>query len=293
MPCPSRQQLLTTIAQLDQALDNHEQWHKGIVRALIAHVPPDAADLEPDAHRRCHLGQWYESDATRSLRDHPAFLALGKAHEQMHSSATKLLQHACDKLPIQAEEIDAFGDVRDRLKLELQSLRQELAEALANRDPLTGARNRLSMLADLREQHALVQRDAQQCAIAIIDLDFFKKVNDHYGHLTGDAVLASTVHCLESLIRPYDRIYRYGGEEFLLCMPNTSVDAAIPLAERLRAAVAAIEVKSSDGAILRVSASFGVAALHKMRSVEESIDKADKAMYLAKHRGRNRVELEE
>lgn len=293
MTCPTRPQLLTTIAQLDQALDNHEQWHKGIVRALIAHLPPEPADLAPDAHRRCRLGQWYDSDETRTLRDHPAFLALGKAHEQMHRTATKLLQHAGNRLPIHPEEIDAFGDVRDRLKLELQSLRQELAEALANRDPLTGARNRVSMLSDLREQHSLVQRGAQPCAIAIIDLDLFKKINDHYGHLTGDTVLASTVQCLESLIRPYDRIYRYGGEEFLLCMPNTSVDAAIQLAERLRAAVAAIEVKNSDGAILRVSASFGVAALDKVRSVEDSIDKADKAMYLAKRRGRDRVEAEE
>ncbi|HEY0845871.1 MAG TPA: diguanylate cyclase [Noviherbaspirillum sp.] len=291
MTSPSRQQLLKTIAQLDQALDNHEQWHKNIVRSLITRAAPDPADLEPDAHRHCRLGQWYGSTETQPLRKHPAFLALGKAHEQMHALATSLLLKSAAQAVIEPDEIDDFSNARDRLKLELQSLRTELNEYIQNHDPLTGARNRVNMLPDLREQHSLVQRGVQQCAIAILDLDHFKEMNDRYGHLTGDAVLASAVERLEALVRPYDRIYRYGGEEFLLCMPNTTVDIAVNLVERLRAALEANEVRTNNLS-LRVTASFGVAALDGTRTVEESIDKADKAMYLAKKRGRNRVEAE-
>lgn len=292
MTCPSRQQLLNTIAQLDQALDNHEQWHKGVVRTLIARIPPEPVDLAPDAHRQCRLGKWYESDESEPLHDHPAFVALGKSHEQMHRLATQLLHRSCDHGAIAPSDIDEFSNTRDRLKLQLQSLRQELAESVENRDPLTGARNRVSMLSDLREQLSLVQRGVQPCAIAMFDLDHFKSVNDRHGHLTGDAVLASTVQCIEALVRPYDRIYRYGGEEFLLCMPNTTTEDAARLVERLRLSVAANAVESGDGAVVRVTSSFGVAALDGGRSVEESIDKADKAMYRAKANGRNRVEVE-
>lgn len=288
----SPQQLQTIIAQLDQAIYNHEQWHKGLLRTLIARLPPESSDLQLDAHHRCRFGQWYYSDETKPLRDHQAFVSLGKAHEQMHHSATHLLQRLADDLVVTPAEIDSFHNTLDRMKLEMLSLRRELADAVQNRDPLTGARNRVDMLSDLREQHALVRRGVQQCAIIVVDLDHFKDVNDRYGHPAGDAVLISISRCLEALVRPYDRIYRYGGEEFLLYMPHTTVDAAVGVAERLRAAVASKEVRVADGGpTLQVTASFGVAPLDADRSVEESIDQADRALYQAKSRGRNRVEI--
>lgn len=280
------------IAQLDQAIYNHGLWYKGLLRTLIARLPPESYDLQSDAHHRCRFGQWYDSDETKSLRDHLAFASLGKAHEQMHNSATHLLQLIADDLAITPADIDSFHNMLDRMVLEMQSLRREFADVVQNRDPLTGARNRVSMLSDLREQHALVRRGAQQCAIMIVDVDHFKDFNDHYGHPAGDVVLASISQCLEVSVRPYDRIYRYGGEEFLLYMPNTTMDVAVGLAERLRAAVASKEIRAaSSGPVLRVTASFGVAPLEVDRSVEESIDQADRALYQAKSRGRNRVEI--
>ncbi len=290
MPYLSLQQLQTAIAQLDQAIYSHEQWHKNLLRTLVARLPPDAPDLKPDAHSRCRFGQWYESDPTGFLHEFPAFTALGQAHEQMHQSARHVLQRVADGLPVSASDLDHFNNLLDRMRLEIQSLRRELAEMAENRDPLTGARNRASLLSDLREQQALVRRSVQQCALAMIDLDRFKDVNDRYGHAAGDAVLTSTVHCLQSLVRPYDRIYRYGGEEFLLCMPNTAIDVAMGIVERLRAAVAAQQIRSGGGPSLQVTASFGVTALDGTCPVEESIDRADKAMYQAKTAGRDRVE---
>jgi diguanylate cyclase len=287
----SNEQLLHMIAQLDQALEKHEQWHNGIIRTFIAHIPPDAHDLSPDAHRHCAFGQWFESAQVRMTGDHPSLVALGEAHQLMHRTATKLLQHVAENHPISAQEIDEFTTVRDRMKLQLQSWRQELVDTLQNSDPLTGARNRLTMLSYLRLQHSLVQRRAQQCAIAFIDVDYFKDVNDRYGHQVGDAVLAYTVQTIESMIRSYDRIYRYGGEEFLLCMPNVSIEDAVHLAKRLRKAIAVNDIETDDGQEFRVTASFGIAAFHANKTVEESIDQADRALYLAKTRGRNRVEV--
>lgn len=290
MPYFSIQQLQMAIAQLEQAIYNHEQWYRNLLRVLIARLPPDAPDLMPDAHRRCRFGQWYDSDVAGFLRDHPAFVAIGQVHEQMHRSATHLLQRVAYELPVSANDLDQFNNVLDRLRLELQCLFSEFVETTRNRDPLTGARNRTSLLTDLREQQALVRRGAQHCTLAMIDVDHFKDINDRYGHAAGDAVLVATSRCLQAHVRPYDRIYRYGGEEFPLCMPNTTVDAALEIAERLRIAVAAQQIRYGGGPGLQITASFGVAALDAERPVEESIDRADKSMYQAKTAGRNRIE---
>jgi diguanylate cyclase (GGDEF)-like protein len=245
-----------------------------------------------DAHSRCRFGQWHESDAAGFLRELPAFVALGEAHKQMHQSAAQLLQRVVDELPVLPNALDQFNNALDRVRLEIQSLRHELAETALNRDPLTGARNRASLLSDLREQHALVRRGVQACALAMIDLDHFKDINDRHGHAVGDVVLRSIAQCLQEQVRPYDRLYRYGGEEFLLCMPQTAVDAAVGAVERLRVAVGALEVVPGAGEpVLQVTASFGVAAVDGALTVEESIDRADKALYQAKTSGRNRVEV--
>lgn len=285
-------QLQAMLGQLDQALYNHEQWTKGLLRGLVARLPADAADLRPDAHHRCRFGQWADSSEADPLRQHPTFIALGQAHEQMHRLAAGMLQRGGDGLPVSATDFDQFGNALDRVRLEIQSLRRELSETLQNRDVLTGARNRVSLLSDLREQQALVRRKVQSCALAIFDLDHFKQVNDNYGHLAGDAVLAATVQCVQAGLRPYDRVYRYGGEEFLILLPGSDLATARAMAERLRVAIA--ELVDSPAAATRppyVTASFGVSLLDASATVEECIDRADRAMYAAKAGGRNRVEV--
>lgn len=291
MASSSGQALQAGIAQLDQAIYNHDQWYKNVVRVLVARLPPDASDLMCDAHQQCRFGQWYESDAVGPLRDIPAFVALGEAHKSMHASGTHLLQRIGDDLPISAGDLDQFSNLLDHMRLELESLRRDLAETVRNRDPLTDARNRASMLSDLREQHALVRRGLQECALVMIDIDHFKDVNDRHGHAMGDTVLKALARCLQANMRPYDRLYRYGGEEFLLCAPQTSVGVAAGLAERLRSEVAEQHIQTgADGQSIQVTASFGTAPLDGTRSVEEAIEGADEAMYRAKAGGRNRVE---
>jgi diguanylate cyclase (GGDEF)-like protein len=280
------------LAQLDQAIYNHEQWYRNLVRVLVARLPPDAADLRDDAHRRCRFGQWYESDDVGAVRELSAFSALGDAHRRMHEGATRLLRRVDDDLPISPEDLDRFNNLLDHMRLELESLRRDLTEAAQNRDPLTEARNRGSMLSDLREQHALTRRGLQECAVVMIDIDHFKKVNDNFGHGVGDRVLWSTAQCLQHNVRAYDRLYRYGGEEFVLCLPQTSLSVAVAMAERLRLAVGGLRILDTpDGTSVGVTASFGVAALDATVTVEEAIERADQAMYAAKKAGRDRVEV--
>jgi diguanylate cyclase (GGDEF)-like protein len=283
------QQTQNAMVQLDQALYSHEQWFKALMRTLVARLPADAADLESESHRLCRFGQWYYSSATVSLSEHPGFIALGSEHEQMHRLAAALLTRVTEDNPVTASDFDRFNNALERTRLEIQSLRKEFDEMLRNRDPLTGARGRNSMLTELREQHALVRRGVQPCTLAMLDIDHFKRVNDNHGHVAGDRVLVATADRVQQGLRPYDRLYRFGGEEFLLCLPSTDLVSAMGVIERLRQAIAdnAIEVEGAPA--LSVTASFGASQLEDGVQLEQCIKRADEALYAAKRAGRNCV----
>ena len=288
------EQLQSAITQLDRALYHHEQWYKNVLRVLILHLPAEIGDLSPDAHRHCRFGQWYDGLSAQFLQEHSTFSSLGPVHEKMHECARTLLQKVSDDLPVEAEDFDLFNNLLDRLRLEFQALKKELVEKVQNRDPLTGARNRTMLLSELREQQALVSRGIQSTALAMFDLDHFKHINDDYGHIAGDMVLIAIVKCIQALIRPYDRLYRYGGEEFLICMPGMTLQQATDAAERMRDAVEKLDITDAHAEqVIHITTSIGVSILMPERSVEDTLDSADTAMYAAKTSGRNRVMSEE
>jgi diguanylate cyclase (GGDEF)-like protein len=125
----------------------------------------------------------------------------------------------------------------------------------------------------------------------MVDLDLFKSINDTYGHQAGDAVLEAVAGYFLRSLRKYDHIYRYGGEEFVLVLPDTRPDAARPVVERLRKGLAGLAIELPDGPLLRMTASFGIAPLAPDGSVRDSIEHADAAMYAAKEAGRNQVRV--
>ncbi|MBR3890271.1 GGDEF domain-containing protein [bacterium] len=164
----------------------------------------------------------------------------------------------------------------------------------ATMDALTGLNNRRQFEARLKEQYAIANRqDSPLCAI-MTDIDFFKKFNDNYGHSVGDVVLKSTANIVKSVLREYDIPSRYGGEEFCILLPNTSINEAQIVAERLRVAVenSKLDVKSEktqQNEHISVTISVGLAQLDVRDMPEDLYMKADKALYDAKENGRNRV----
>jgi diguanylate cyclase (GGDEF)-like protein len=121
----------------------------------------------------------------------------------------------------------------------------------------------------------------------MMDVDHFKAVNDTYGHGAGDQALATSTRYVMAHLRPYDKLFRYGGEEFLLSMPNTDATTGYEVVERVRQGLAATPILYDGKATLQITMSFGLAMLDPDVSVERSIDRADKAMYVAKAAGRN------
>lgn len=171
--------------------------------------------------------------------------------------------------------------------LELKRANRRIEE-LAEVDDLTGAFNRRRMIRALDEECLRVQRSGSPCSVALIDLDFFKKINDRYGHPTGDEVLRTFAITVFANIRSTDKFGRYGGEEFVLLMPDTPHDAAMRILDRLRIITAELDWSAfSDG--LRVTISAGVATMRGDEAPDSVLARADAALYVAKDNGRNRI----
>ena len=183
---------------------------------------------------------------------------------------------------------------------QLQAAQAELEHANARLfkqarvDPLTGLSTRLKLDEDVQQIWSEHNRDEQPYSLVMCDVDHFKKYNDTYGHPAGDEVLRCVADALTGASRTTDRIYRYGGEEFLIIMKTASADAAMVCAERFRAAVETMRLPHKGSPLTFVSVSMGVAQLHPQQhtSVQRWIENADVALYAAKDSGRNRVAME-
>jgi diguanylate cyclase len=196
---------------------------------------------------------------------------------------------------LQRMQLRGLNRLATRQAAELRTLAEEL-RAVARVDQLTGVANRLRLDEDL-EMVARRQEDAAPGAALMIDIDWFKQYNDRHGHLAGDQVLRRVATALASVVRPTDRVYRYGGEEFLVLLPGASVDDATAIAERQREAVLRMGIpiereRGPAGEVITIS--IGVArmvlpASGRPVNPDAWLKAADEAMYVSKVNGRNQV----
>ena len=172
---------------------------------------------------------------------------------------------------------------------ELEKLNRMLFEQ-SRQDPLTSLGNRLRLREDLQVLQSRTERYGHSYAVALCDVDFFKAYNDRYGHLAGDDVLRRVAATISSGLRTGDTAYRYGGEEFLVVLPEQDAETAAATTDRLRGAVEALQIPHADGTprgVVTISA--GVAISTEARDADALLKAADDALYAAKKAGRNRV----
>lgn len=175
------------------------------------------------------------------------------------------------------------------LQMDLLQAREELRER-ANKDLLTMLPNRPAISAMLEQEISRCHRDRRTVGIILLDIDYFKQINDTHGHFAGDAVLRETASRLRGNMRPYDQVGRYGGEEFLVVLPNCDLEQTKVQAERMRQMLQA-SAMLVDGSELHVSASFGVTVSDASeRDPSVFVRVADEALYRAKAGGRNCVQ---
>ncbi|HEM46819.1 MAG TPA: GGDEF domain-containing protein [Alphaproteobacteria bacterium] len=211
----------------------------------------------------------------------------------MHRAAREALGDMQRQGRVDPEHYDRYKRLQQQLVTALESLENKIHVLDCPTDPLTGVCARQGMTRRLREEQNRSERLGQRVSLVMLDLDHFKRINDTYGHQAGDRVLRAAAQRVLRALRPYDRMYRYGGEEFLLCLSDTDTQRAAEVAERLREALARRPIRLGDGRALDVRGSFGVTELHPGESVEQAIRRADQALYAAKAGGRNQVRVAE
>lgn len=181
---------------------------------------------------------------------------------------------------------------------ELQEANQKLEE-LSIRDGLTGLLNRRAMTLQLEERYAISNRYGNAYSVILCDIDHFKILNDTLGHLEGDRILREVSNILQNSVRTSDFLYRYGGEEFLIVLPETGEQGALWVAERMRHAVEEARIahpNSSTGSWTTLSFGVSEAMPFEPEGIEhwtETIGRADRALYRSKEEGRNRVSTEQ
>lgn len=190
----------------------------------------------------------------------------------------------------EAEQVETATSLANQVVVALENARlHRLVERQALVDSLTGLANRRSVEETLRSELARAARFRDEVCVVFADLDFFKRVNDKYGHAAGDEVLKAFAAALRETVRESDVAARWGGEEFALVLTGTGSNGGARLAERARVAIEACSVQMPNGEMVSVTASFGVASFPETQELGELLAAADSALYEAKRAGRNRV----
>ncbi len=258
-----------------------------------------ANSMVQDTHLQLYLAHKARGDLAEALTHHEAYHALMKEQlEQRNDAQSRLMMNRL--------ELDQalFGAERSRMQAELQRVRAEQMAAEAERlqaqarelgryvlaDPLTGLGNRRQVERELPRLLSHSERSGEPLAVAVLDLDHFKQVNDRFGHAVGDAVLMAVADLFRARVRGGDLIARMGGEEFLIVFAHASLEWAREACERLRVAVEGHDwAQMAPG--LQLTISIGLCLASAQRDGTQLLEQADLALYRAKNEGRNRVSV--
>lgn len=236
--------------------------------------------------------EWLAEIAERQLT--PVVMLTGSGTEEIAVQA--LQEGALGYLPkdslSQETLVNAINVALDKwTRIQQARADKEELERLANFDSLTGLYNRRAILGKLPELINLAKRYKEDFSLSMLDIDHFKRVNDRYGHLTGDEVLEKIAALIHRNIRDTDIVGRYGGEEFIILLPQTDLSSAMVVAERIRNIIENAEMKDSTGNVFAITVSQGLSSWEPGKDACSLISCADEALYKAKENGRNRVEI--
>jgi diguanylate cyclase (GGDEF)-like protein len=236
--------------------------------------------------------EWLAEIARKQLA--PVVMLTGSGTEEIVAQAFQ--EGAVGYLPkgsLSREKLSNIIDVAlDKwTRLQQAMADKEKLERLATFDSLTGLYNRRATLGKLRELINLANRYKEDFSLIMLDIDHFKTVNDRYGHLTGDGALEEIATLIRRNIRDTDIVVRYGGEEFIIILPKTTLASSWVVAERLRSIIEKAQMKDSAGNVFAITVSQGLAGWERGEDADSLISRADEALYKAKEKGRNRVQI--
>lgn len=211
-----------------------------------------------------------------------------KQEDQARASALEAEKKTAEKRLLESKrDYDEFLRQSHEMMQEIETLK-----AVSLNDPLTEVYNRRAYDNQLpKTMAAYKNRALKTCSMVVFDIDNFREFNNTYGHLAGDRVLAYVARLTRESLRANDLIFRYGGDEFVILMPNSNLEAAMVVAEKVRRNITSVEFKlfKNSDVTVRVTVSMGVAEINPEDDASSFFSRADQAMYMSKNRGRNRV----
>ncbi|HSV29793.1 MAG TPA: diguanylate cyclase [Candidatus Omnitrophota bacterium] len=273
------------LTTFQHALADHVDW---LQRWYSAIINKNGADVPDPGASCCGFDRWCR-DAAGPFAEFGGFAELKAQHDEVHARAAEITARSDAGTTVTTSDYESLMHLLIAFGTAAQALEREAWKVLATVDPLTGLSNRQSMRDQMMRERDRTIRMKQPCCVALVDVDHFKKINDAFGHPQGDRVLRAIAELLRETMRPYDMIYRYGGEEFLLCLPGADLVVGAQVAERLRREIAALDIRTAKGERIPVTATIGLSAMCAELGVEDTVEQADKALYDGKRGGRNRV----
>jgi len=259
------------------------------VVSRIEEVTTALRDRRPDVIvTDLHMPRCDGFELAAVIRQEPSFLSIPivfLSADQRSATHRAALRHQGDAFVAKSDRIDVVVDV-----IRTRASRARQLEASITRDGLTGLLRHVPFKERLDEELRRASRRESPLVCGMIDIDHFKGVNDRHGHPVGDAVIRRLARLLQQRFRSSDVLGRYGGEEFVVCLPETSLEDGLRILEELRQSFASEVFEGSGGEPFSATFSAGAAAHPLVRDREQILDRADEALYRAKQNGRNRVE---
>jgi len=278
------------LEQLTQAVHAHVDWQERILEAIVHGRPLDSSELAGGAQCGCLFNRWYFDRSPAELWGSPAYAAMGVEHWRLHRLADRLLHKLATDAAIDVEEFDELIAGSERLRSILAVLGHDVGEELRNPGATTGIADRAGMLSDLRAWRELARRGVQKCSIVLMEIDRFQAIDDTHGRQVGDELLAVVARRLVRLLRPFDKVFRYGADEFLIALPGADLGMTQSVIKQVRDGFASSPLMITPGGVdLQATASFGLASLDPEVGAEESVERAEQALLLAKTVGGNRA----
>ena len=263
--------------RIDQPLTHADAELIGRVESLLAQA---AHQDNPLREPLAQLFDYSEGQRHRLER----LVRISDGYQTVARSDNRTLAEQYDR---QLRRLEKLARISDRYQNSLREMSEALKDASLH-DQMTGLGNRRFLVDRLNEETERATRKSAPYSLGMLDIDFFKAVNDRYGHAAGDEALCGIARCIQETVREYDHCGRWGGEEFLIILPETPLESARQVAERVRLAIRAIAHGFFDG---QITASLGLTIYQPGETYSTTINRADAALLRAKALGRDRVEI--
>ena len=274
---------------MEFALTAHLRWLSNINHSLVCNIGNSKEYCSGKPFKQCQFGLWYYKIDNQAVLNDQSYKLLGVRHKEMHKIVCELFNEQNKTGRITHGLYKEFADVQNSFFDVLQLLSKDSKEALGNVDFLTGLPNRRAFYQVLNMEQKRIRRKSTKSSVIIADIDYFKRVNDTYGHFAGDKVLTQVAKIFKTRLRDYDTVARLGGEEFIFCLPEADPLVAKVILERIKEDIFQFKFDINSEKFVHITCSFGISHFDHELPAIEALTFADAALYKAKHLGRNKI----